>query len=345
MYSEEIIFNLLAKEREKVFSVQSIKDEYELNFSRIQIRRSLARLHKKKLIYRSKTQLNEGYVFSISGNAVNEVYKKHLLPYDFDDKEKLIKKIIKASYNKSSNKVRIKIPKNNDFVKRYGLNYFYNERIQEQLAIMVSFIMGDGHLKKDLREIQLFFRYKTDAQLFKNHFLKHFPKEKVIVRKSSFCFVCSICKKEVCELFYYLGAPKGNKLTQEFNIPKWILSGPRYIKKAYLSTIIGNEGSKPQDNRWRIQFVLSKEKKYIENLLDLLNEIKGLLKEFNITTSHIQLRTQPGRNYYGRFYIKGKDNIRKFYNTFEFLYASEKQEVLESLIKNDSLKCNNAMIS
>ena len=36
----------------------------------------------------------------------------------------------------------------------------------------------------------------------------------------------------------------------------------------------------------------------------------------------------------GRFYIKGEENLIKFYNNIGFLYASEKQKVLESLILN-----------
>ena len=36
-----------------------------------------------------------------------------------------------------------------------------------------------------------------------------------------------------------------------------------------------------------------------------------------------------------RFYIKGKENLHKFYKLLEFFYASEKQTVLENLILRD----------
>ena len=72
--------------------------------------------------------------------------------------------------------------------------------------------------------------------------------------------------------------------------------------------------------------LLNKEK------IKLLNQIRAMLSNFGITTSHIQLRKQKGRQFHGRFYIKGKENLHKFYNEFSFLYASEKQEVLEELI-------------
>jgi len=56
------------------------------------------------------------------------------------------------------------------------------------------------------------------------------------------------------------------------------------------------------------------------------------------STSHIQVRKQPGRQFYGRFYIKGKENLHKFYKQFEFSYASEKQEVFEDLMSTAPLR-------
>ena len=76
----------------------------------------------------------------------------------------------------------------------------------------------------------------------------------------------------------------------------------------------------------------SKNTKLDKDSTILLNQIRTMLSYFGITTSHIQLRKQPGRQFHGRFYIKGKENLRKFYKQFCFLYASEKQEVLEDLI-------------
>jgi hypothetical protein len=92
--------------------------------------------------------------------------------------------------------------------------------------------------------------------------------------------------------------------------------------------------TKPQDNRWRIQFVLSKTKEYVPNLLLFLNQVRTMLNYFGISTSSIQLRKQKRRAFCGRFYIKGRENLIKFYNEIGFLYASGKQKVLESLVLN-----------
>jgi hypothetical protein len=343
MYSKELIYNLIKGNRNKIFNARTLKKEKHIECSLVQIRRVLTNLYRERSIFRSKTQLQEGYIYSISKKKIDEAYKKYLLPQEFGNRKKLIGKITKYSFRKLPEIKKFELPKENLFVKKYGSKYLYRKDVQEAFASLVSFIMGDGHLKGNMSEIQFSFRYKTDAQIFRKKFLKYFFKEKMILRKGSFCYVCALSNKEFAEILFYLGAPKGRKISQEFLVPKWIMYGSKNLKKIFLSTIIGNEGSKPQNNKWRIQFVLSKEKNHVENLLDFLNEIKELLFQFNILTSHTQLRTQPGRNYYGRFYIKGKENLRKFYNSFEFLYASEKQEVLELLIQSNSLKCNNAM--
>lgn len=79
---------------------------------------------------------------------------------------------------------------------------------------------------------------------------------------------------------------------------------------------------------------MSKSKEYVPNLLQFLDQIRTMLHHFGIDTSNIQLRKQKRRAFCGRFYIKGKEDLTKFYNKMGFLYASEKQMVLESLVLN-----------
>lgn len=170
--------------------------------------------------------------------------------------------------------------------------------------------------------------------MFKSYFLSIFPKEKISIKFCSYCYVITVCHKNLAKFFNSLGVPTGNKVYNPFLVPEWIYNGPTNIKRIFLSTIYGNEGSKPQDNKWRIQFVLSKTKEYVPNLLQFLNQVRAMLSHFGISTTHIQLRKQRGRAFSGRFYIKGKENLIKFYNKIGFSYASEKQKVLEALILN-----------
>ncbi|MBI2112172.1 hypothetical protein HYT52_01405 [Candidatus Woesearchaeota archaeon] len=222
------------------------------------------------------------------------------------------------------------------FIQKYPLINFESLDIQQFLALLTGFSMCDGHIKRG--NVNFFFRRKKDAISFVKNFKTEFEKEEFKIKKATTgeSYVVEVCKSTaLSKLLQELGAKKGNKVFQPFLIQNWIYHGPDEIKKIFLSTVIGNEGSAPSNNRWRIQFVLSKCKEYVPNLIEFLNQIRTMLNHFGISTSHIQLRKQKGRQFYGRFYLKGKENLHKFYNQFSFLYASEKQEVLEDLIKRN----------
>lgn len=320
---KELILSLFNKFPQKTFSVKDIITELTIPISKIHIRKILYKKYSQNKIFRSTTQTTQGYIYSKSKSAINKEYNKFILPYDIKNSKRILNKLKQTKF---------------DTQKKHNKK----GEISSTETMLVAFVMGDGHIRLNKSEIQFYFKEKRDAQQFKKDLAQTYKKLKITIRKGDFCYYCSVCSKKLAIKLTNLGAPTGKKVSKEFLIPKHIMHGNTEIKRIFLSTSIGNEGSKPQDTRWRIQFVLSKEEQYIENLIDLLNQIREPLYQFTITTTHIQLRKQAKRNYCGRFYIKGIKNIHKFYNTFQFLYASEKQEVLESLIK-DSLKCNSAM--
>ncbi len=279
----------------------------------------ISRLYQKGKLTRTKTQLKGGYLYSSNNkDKLNSIYDNYLLPYDFENRREIIKLL-------TTNKFEIL---------RTDQEISNHKDISTFLAMNVGFLMCDGHLRENLQQINYFFNQKEDVDLFKKYFLSVFNQEKLSVAYHSSCFRVGIYNKSLAMLFNSLGVPTGNKVYKPFLVPEWIYYGPDNIKRIFLSTIYGNEGSKPQDNKFRIQFVLSKTKEFVPNLLQFLNQVRAMLNHFDISTSHIQLRKQKRRAFCGRFYIKGKDNLTKFYNQIGFLYASEKQEVLESLVLN-----------
>ncbi len=299
----------------------------------------LSRLSKNRMLLSTKTQLRNGYFYSLNNKVeLEKLCNNHLLPYDFEDKDYVLDLIIKSNFEKLNINERINeyFPKSSGFIDKYGRSYLLSEEVKTFIAMNIGFLMCDGHIKKNLDQIHYFFNQESDAKLFKSDFLLVFNKEKLSLNYTCNCFTIGICSKDLAILFNELGVPRGNKVYQQFLIPNWIFNGSDNIKRIFLSTIYGNEGSKPQDNKWRIQFVLSKSKEHVPNLLQFLNQIRSMLNYFGIQTSHIQLRKQKRRAFSGRFYIKGKENIKIFYNRIGFLYASEKQEVLKSLIVNEN---------
>ena len=321
-----------------VFDNREICKIYNSNYpNKLEINKSstiLSRLFRKGMLLRTKTQLRDGYFYSLNNEEeLFRLYDEHLLPYDFDNRKYILDLITKNAFEKLAVNEEIKsYPPNSDFIDKYGMSYFLNERVKTFMAINLGFLMCDGHITKNMHQMNYFFNQKEDAESFKSDCLSIFNKERLSLKYHQFCFKVGICNKSLAMLFNSLGVPKGNKVFQPFLAPNWIYYGPNSIKRAFLSTIYGNEGSKPQDNRWRIQFVLSKAKEHVPNLLQFLNQIRTMLNHFDISTSHIQLREQKRRAFCSRFYIKGKENLIKFHEQIGFLYASEKQEVLESLI-------------
>lgn len=295
---------------------------------------ALYRLYNQKKVFRTRTQLKEGYVYSLDRRRINERYKKHILPYAFNGRVKLIKELTRNKFPslKDNKKIVNYLPINSSFVKKYGLNYFLTNKVTNFIATNIGFLLCDGHIRKHLQQVQYFFYRKEDAQLFKSQFLSIFKKEYLSLNFKCGCYEICICNKDLASLFHKLGVPKGNKVYQPFLIPSWVYEGSQEIKKRFLSIMFGSEGSKPQDNRWRIQFVLSKSKEYVPNLIEFVNQMRTMLNSMGISSSHIQLRKQKKRAFSARFYVKGKEDLINFYNELEFSYASEKQECLKSLI-------------
>jgi len=335
-------YNLLLLNRNVVFYNREIGDLYnkfyEDSISYNNIRRELAYLWKNKKIFRSKSQTKRGYYYTLNNyEKLNELYLHYLFPFKSENKDEFIKLILRNSFDKlrTNYNLRIRDLQDLDVFNKYNEKHFNDKSTILFLAKLVAFVMGDGHLSKDLQKTQFFFKEKIDAILFEKEFQKHFYLEKTFIIDGGNHHTFQIFNKSLGKLLFVLGAPIGNKVFQSFIIPPWIYRGPNYIKLAFLSVIYGNEGSKPHNNVWRTQFVLSKNRENLKNLLHFLNQIRSMLNHFGITSSFIQIRKQKNREFNGRFYIKGRENIRKFYNLIGFSYASEKQRKLESLIKKE----------
>jgi hypothetical protein len=337
------IHNGLAKQVKELFlsnsntayCIEGATEKLDFKFKRKNVSLAIARLYQKGKLIRTKGQLAKGFYYSAANvKLIEKIYENHLLPYDFVNRQQLIDLITKKEFE-PLNKTKIldlNHLKYNKFLMKYDFDYFLNKETQKFLASLVGFCMCDGHIRLNYQCTTFFFRFRLDADKFCMDFKKFFPYEKLYVVYKCYCYRVRINSKEFSKFLAKLGSPIGNKVLQPFLIPEWILYGPEDIKITFLNSVYGGEGSAPTDGAWRIQFVISKNIDNIENLLEFENQIRQMLFHIGITTTHIQLRNQKGRHFHGRFYIKGKENLRKFYNLLQYSYASEKQEVLANLI-------------
>jgi len=295
------------------------------------------RLWRKGLLERTPTQLKTGYLYSSKNKELLEQkYIDFLLPYSLNNKNELLKEILKSDFEslRRNSELDLNEIRSFSFVRKYEMNHFQGEEVQEFLASNFGFLICDGHIKKTKELVQYYFRYEKDALLFKEQFQSIFPYEKIYSDFFRFCFRVSLYNVGFANLMHSFGIPIGNKVFQPFVVPDWIYYGPYNLKRAFLSAVFGGEGSAPSNNKWRIQFVISKCEKEIPNLLFFINQIRAMLFHFDISSSYIQLRKQGAkRQFCARFYVKGKSNLLKFYHLIGFSYASEKQEVLEDLLR------------
>lgn len=338
------VYDIFLSNPHMVFDIREIvktfNNLYRDNAKNKTISLIITRLYAKNKLIRTSTQLNSGYFYSVSNRKLlDQIYDDYLVPSELEDKNIIKGLILKKQFDdlETDQKLDLEKLKDFDFIKKYSLSYFYEPKVLNFLVANVAFLIGDGHIRKNPKSLVYTFNQKKDAVSFKQYFNSIFPNEYLRIKYAAYCFRIEYCSKGFSELFKHLGVPSGNKVFQKFLIPEWIYHGSNQTKRVFLSILYGNEGSKPQDNRWRIQFVLSKNKEYVINLLEFLNQIRAMLAHFSITTSHIQLRKQKGREFHGRFYIKGKENLLKFYKEIGFAYASEKQEVLEALLRGHNL--------
>jgi len=141
------------------------------------------------------------------------------------------------------------------------------------------------------------------------------------------------------------GAPRGDKVLIPFLVPEWIMNGSKWIKKLFLEVLLGNEIQTPKLGSYgchfeHARFVMVKIKEYTKTHEMFLNQIKKLLKEFEIETSEVKLdkpkryRKDKRLSYPMYFQInRNKINLYKFHKQFKLLYAQEKQRIFDSAVR------------
>lgn len=328
---KEKIYEIVTEHSEAIYNSRNIQSEYLSRYGKSihvkNITKWLSELYREKKLFRSVRQLTQGYLYSKKNKkGIHEYYQAYLLPPDLRGL-----KALDAKIQRKPRRINTHTPFPRKLLNSYGI-LKPTRNFKCFLAKLVGFLMCDGHLRSTLDRCSFFFRYEVDILTFIEEYSSYFPDSKYRKLWSSGCFRLNLRDKKVVALLHKLGAPEGNKVFQSYAIPSWIRNGRKEIQQAFLSVAYGNEGSRPWKGRWRIQCVLSKNKEHLDSLLNFLNDLRDMLLSFDITSTPIQLRKQPGRQYYGRFYISGKENLQKFYKSLEYSYASEKQEALNSLI-------------
>ena len=154
--------------------------------------------------------------------------------------------------------------------------------------------------------------------------------------KNGECWSFSESKIAMLSMFYSLGVPVGKKTDTPYGVPDWIFRGPREVKRAFLSSLFGSEGSKPSfQGRTVKPIVMAQAKRedladelsrFLVQINELLHEF-GVNSKFKISTMTKNIRKDGTRTIEGKISVTNSmKNILVFLEQVGYCYCAYKQE-------------------
>jgi intein/homing endonuclease len=143
------------------------------------------------------------------------------------------------------------------------------------------------------------------------------------------------------DILIIAGAPKGNKILQETQIPKWIMNGKYEFKKKFLQALFDDEGS-VLINKREIELAIAKNIKFDNNLKEFLDKIKILLNNIGIEGITITLNGyfngKNGKTVSYKLRICGVQNFINFRKKVGFLHPKKSQFLDRMIDSSQHLK-------
>ena len=213
------------------------------------------------------------------------------------------------------------------FKNRNLLPLRFNSPYAGILARIVGFAFGDGHLGKKHGRVSISFYGKPDN-------LNELKKDLEKIGISSFLYEgksvsaeLRVSSRAFALLLKKLGLPAGKKTETAYSVPDWIMKAPLWIKRNFLSGLFGADGSIPIFRGCTplpVNLTQSKIKDLENNLLNFLDDVRGLLEEFAIQSIIYKIKSKKNPAY--RLSIVGEENIRLFLGRINYEYALDKKE-------------------
>lgn len=300
----------------------------------------------------------------IEGNFINTFNsKQEELFYEYLKAEPLIQKgcgiteiskITNSSIDRLSNWIRGKKPASVKCFNKARKRGYFNRlprQEQENLAYLLGFNFGDGNIHRKLCNTWFYGNSEDLPEI--NRLLKKFEiRGKIHVYKINNGKLC-VSDNAFTRFMVSLGTPVGDKTKQRFLIPDWILLSKKksQLKKKFLQGLFDSELSNVTLVKGRrqafqsLKFYSIKEKSFVKDGIEYLEQIRKMLHEFGISTS----KTRKDRSY-----LRSRDNgkmvqlffsihsnyinLCKFITGVGFLYNDKrKQDSLKALKKIEKL--------
>lgn len=299
-------------------------------------------------------------IYSVTKTGINYMKAENLELGDYIFKEREIedkkydlnlneKEILRAYSKNNRKQVReinnLQINKNYHSLKKIISEITLKKAIK--LAKIVGFCIGDGHI-----------RFKNPSKYRENYPSTHFVGKiedmqdlkkdienlgftsyiQKVRSNKSYAFLSS--KNSLLgRLLISLGCPTGDKVSQAFDIPKWIKNSQNKIKSAFIGGLFSAELVKtrihtknPRDIR-PYTFAQHKIKKFKKSFVTYLVNLQKMLRELNIDTAEPKIKDSIIRKKDRKRTIKGvidiknnRINLINFLSTIDFGYCSYKEQ-------------------
>ena len=162
------------------------------------------------------------------------------------------------------------------------------------------------------------------------------------VRFTAENFSCKVSASSFAALLVVLGTPLGDKTSQAFRVPDWIMRAPLWQKRLFLAGFFGAEMSSPKTmtgygyNFYCPTISMNKREEFVANGREFLTDLSNLLEEFNVSTNKISQRREC-RNKNGKLSIRLRlmlsdkaDNLINLYSKVGFEY-NHKRSMLSNV--------------
>ncbi|MAE42531.1 RNA-splicing ligase RtcB [Candidatus Woesearchaeota archaeon] len=181
---------------------------------------------------------------------------------------------------------------------------------------LFGYLLGDGSIyfsgkkgyvnaygpEEDLKKIQADFKKLGFSAKIYSRLREHdIPTKYGNVNFKTKHYELHVPSKSLAKLFFALGYPQGTKTSVSYLIPGWIMQGPLWIKRLFLSGFFGAELSKPRTHT-KTGFdcptvSINKNSILLDNVREFSIQIMCLLEEFGVKTHKLQER----KDYKNRF--------------------------------------------
>jgi len=143
----------------------------------------------------------------------------------------------------------------------------------------------------------------------------------------------------------FLGAPIGDKVVSPYNVPSWIMDGTKFVKREFLRSLYGCEGYSPKIKNKNFEVIalkMHKSRKLKQNMLEFYEQIKKLLKEFEVE-AYVKIRKLGTERKDGHItdsydLLLYGDNKNQFKFFSKIGYAFEKEKMQKARLAGEYIR-------